>query len=354
MTTRVLALLILGLLPFAVRAEGRPGTVEWSDGHKQAGAISLTPGKDLRLFTETRQVALSLAQVKEIVFTPEKEEMWEGFYFPNAGQATQVKTGEVYPIRYIKTQITLNDGKVVEGHLYTTIVYIEPDDGPAQKVVLLAKQTGANGQKLTDLLYPTAIRFDSTGGVTGSSVIDLSQAGWIGAHPPVIVALPEFTFLATEQTPGKPIWKVEWQNTAQILFSVEAADGIHVSWPLTEADPERQQAVEAALKVMRDFYDTRTAVGSFADADAGDIYSLVMMKRLAKSVNGDGTAFDPNLTPWSLVLLRWKYDPDEKKATLLNKVLLVQGRAQGNSPLPTVFKEPELLKAISASKEEKP
>jgi uncharacterized protein YndB with AHSA1/START domain len=331
------------------RADGRPGTVEWSDGRKETGAISLTPGKDLRLFTDTRQVSLKLEQVKEISFKTEKEEMWEGFYFPNAGQATQVKTGEVYPIRYLKTQITLNDGKVVEGHLYTTTVYIETDDA-TEKAVLMAKQTGQNGQKLTDLVYPTDIRFDAGGAVTGSAQIDLSQAGFVGTKPPVIMALPDLTFLMNEQTPGKPVWTVESADPAQLLFVIEAADGIHAAWPATPADPERQQAVDAALKVMRDFYDTRTAVGSFANGDAGDIYSLVMMKRLGPSVDPNGDAVSRQIVPWSLVLLRWKYDPDEKKATLLNRVLLVQGRAQGNSPLPTVFKQPELLQDISAVK----
>src|SRR5271156_5561352 len=167
------------------RADGRPGSVEWSDGRKLAGAISLTPGKDLRLFTSTTPVSVSLDEVKEIRFTPEKEEMWEGFYFPNAGQATQVKTGEVYPIRYLQTQITLANGQVVEGHLFTTTVYVETDDA-TEKVVLMAKQTGANGEKLADLVYPTVIRFDEGASSAGSAQIDLTQAGFVPLHPPVI------------------------------------------------------------------------------------------------------------------------------------------------------------------------
>jgi hypothetical protein len=345
-----LALVGVALISCApARADGRTGTVEWSDGHKQTGTLSLTPGKDLRLFTATQSVSLSLEQVKEIVFKTEKEEMWEGFYFPNAGQATQVKTGEVYPIRYLKTQITLADGKVIEGHLFTTTIYVETDDA-TDKVVLMAKQTGTNGQKLADLRYPTAIRFDVSGSASEASIIDLTQSGLVGTKPPVIVEKPDLTFPSAEQADGKPVWTVDGLNPGQILFSVEAADGIHVAWPATEADPGRLQAVDTAVKVMRDFYDTRASLGSFADPDAGDIYSLVMMKRIGKSVNADGTPADPNATPWSLVLLRWKYDPDEKKATLLNRVLLVQGRQQGNSPLPAVFKQPELLQAISARK----
>jgi hypothetical protein len=35
---------------------------------------------------------------------------------------------------------------------------------------------------------------------------------------------------------------------------------------------------------------------------------------------------------------------------LLNRVALATGRAENNSPLPAVFKQPELLRDISGSK----
>jgi hypothetical protein len=328
----------------AARGEGRTGSVEWSDGHKLAGAISLTPGKDLRLFTSAAPVSLSLDEVKEIRFKPEKEEMWEGFYFPNAGQTTQVKTGEVYPIRYLQTEITLADGKIIEGHLFTTTVYVETNDA-TEKVVLMAKQTGANGEKLADLVYPTLIRFDAGVSAAGSSQIDLTQAGFVPLHPLVMIALPDLTLSPMEQNAGKSIWTVPVENPEQLLFSVEAVDGIHVAWPGAEADPSSQQVVEDALKVMQDFYDTRMLLGSFVGGDGSDIYSLVMMKRV-----GATYGFTGDRIPWSLVILRWKYDPEQKKVTLLNRVALATGRAENNSPLPAVFKQPELLRDISGSK----
>jgi len=346
------AVLVVGIVLAwcgVARAEGRAGLVEWSDGHKLAGAISLTPGKDLRLFTSTKSVSVSLAEVKEIRFKPEKEEMWEGFYFPNAGQATQVKTGEVYPIRYLQTQITLADGQVVEGHLFTTTFYVESDDA-TQKIVVMAKQTGPNGQKLADLTYPTLISFDTASASAGSSRIDLTQAGFTPSNPPVIIARPELMLLPAQQTTGKPIWTVPSGNPGQILFAVDASDGMHVAWPETAVDPPMQQAVEDAVKVMRDFYDTRTLLGCFSDADAGDVYSLVMMKRLGKSVDGGGNPLSASTVPWSLVILRWKYDPDQKKATLLNRVLLKIGRTEGNSAPPVVFKEAGLMKDIAGDK----
>jgi hypothetical protein len=332
-----------------VRADGRAGTVEWSDGHKATGDISLTPGKDLRVFTDSKQVTVTLDEVKEIRFKTEKEEMWEGFYFPNAGQATQVKTGEVYPIRYLQTQITLGNGQVVEGHLFTTVFYVENDDG-AQKVVVMAKQTGPNGTKLADLLYPTAIRFDGGAVVTASAQIDLTQAGFAPLHPPVILTRPDLTLLPVQATEGKPIWTVAVDDPKKILFSVEAADGIHVAWRDAELDPAMKQSVETGLKVMQDFYDDRELLGNFVGDDGTDIFSLVMMKRLAKSVDGNGTPTPSDITPWSLVVLRWKYDPDQKKATLLNRAMLTIGRQQGNSGAPVVFKQPELLQDISGGK----
>jgi hypothetical protein len=270
--------------------------------------------------------------------------MWEGFYFPNAGQTTQVKTGEVYPIRYLQTEITLADGKIIEGHLFTTTVYVETDDA-TEKVVLMAKQTGANGEKLADLVYPTLIRFDADASSAGSSQIDLTQAGFVPLHPPVMIALPDLTLSPMEQTAGKSIWTVPVENPEQLLFSVEAVDGIHVAWPGAEADPSSQQVVEDALKVMQDFYDTRMLLGSFVGGDGSDIYSLVMMKRV-----GATYGFTGDRIPWSLVILRWKYDPEQKKVTLLNRVALATGRAENNSPLPAVFKQPELLRDISGSK----
>jgi len=345
-TTLILA---LSLACDFCRADGRAGVVEWSDGHKQSGDISLTEGKGLRVFTSAAQVSLALDQVEEIRFSPEKEEMWEGFYFPNAGQATQVKTGEVYPVRYLKAQVTLGSGQVVEGHLNTTVFYIEDDNG-AQKIVVLAKQTGANGEKLADLIYPTVIRFDAGTTSTASARIDLTQAGLAGIRPPVIITRPDLSFVSAQQAQGQPVWTVATDDPAKLFFSVEAADGIHVAWPDAPPDPAMQAAAQKGLDVMRDFYDSRTMLACATDPAAGDIDTLVMLKRLAKSVDGGGTPTPAGVIPWSLVILRWKYDPDLKKATLLNRALLKIGRQDNQTPLPKVSVEPALLRDVAASK----
>ncbi len=291
---------------------------------------------------------MTLDQVKEIRFLVEKEQMWEGFYFPNAGQATQVKTGDVYPIRYLKAELTLGNGQVVAGHLETTVFYVEDDNGDAQKVVVLAKQSGTDGEKMADLLYPTVIRFDAGAASTASAVIHLTPASLPDAKPPVFLTQPDLTLLAAQQTDGKPVWTVPLDDPAKLIFSIEASDGIHVAWPATDVDALTQAAVEKGLHDMRDFYDTRTSLGSFPGQDATDIYSLVMMKRVGKILDGGGNAFTQ--TPWSLVVLRWKYDPDTMKVLLLNRAMLAIGRIDAKTPAPKILREPGLLNDVSPTK----
>lgn len=324
----------------AALADGRPGSVEWSDGRKIEGTLSLSPGKDFRLFLKDNQVALQLNEVKEIRFKPEKEEMHEGYYFPTAGQATQAKTGEVFPTRYITSEITLTDGKVLEGHLFTTMLYVETDTS-TEKVLLLAKQVGDNGQKLADMPYPTDIRFDNASSA-GASQIDLTQVNFKDVKQIVAATKPDLGLLPVSQMAGKQVWTVPMGDPQQFFFSVETADGIHVAWPDLNADPSIQQAVTDGLNNMHDFFDSRTLLGCFSDADASDVYSLVMLRRVGE-MQGD----NPDKKPWSVVILRWKYDSDEKNIILLGRVALANGRPEANVQPPAVLKEAGLLKDVS-------
>ena len=327
-------------------ADGRAGSVQWSDGRQVAGAISLTSGKTLRLFLDKQQVTLDLDNVKQLVFTPEKEELFEGFYFPNAGQATQVKTGEVYPIRYLQTQVTLADGKVLTGHLYTTTFYIENDDR-TQKLVVMAKQTGADKEKLADLVYPTLVRFDTVSPNAGKSLLDLGKIALKNPQDPVIITRPDLAFVVTQQNVGASGWTVQAADPAMLFVSVRDDAGFHIGWPAGAPNVEMKQAADAGLKTMQDFYDDRTPLGYVTDREAGEVYMLALLKRAARFVNGGGEEHD---TPWSMVVLRWKYDPEQKKVTLMNRALLGIGRMDSNRPQPAVFKQPEVLANITRMK----
>jgi len=318
----------------------RPGTVTFSDGKKMTGDLTLTPGKQLKLFTSNEPVELPLEETKELRFTPESEKMQQGFYFPEAGQATQAKTNDIYPIRNIHTQITLPDGHVLEGHLFTTVLYVQDASGAAQKVVLEAKQTGQDGQKLADLPYPTDITFTDAGG--GTTHLDLSKENIAGAQAPVVISTPDLTPVALVAGTTPLTWSMPAPDPSKLFLSVQGADGFHVGWPAQEADPAVVAAIQVGLHNMQDFYDTRELLGASADPDGTDYYTLVMASR-----KGVSYGMDANTIPWSLIVLHWTYDADTNKANLVNRAPFGIGRGTVGTPTPPVLKSPALLNDIS-------
>jgi hypothetical protein len=347
---RALAFCALLACVVPVRADGRPGTITYSDGHTLTGGLLLSPGKELRVYTsDTVAVTLSLEQVKEMRIKVEKEEMRKGYYFPNPGQATQAETGDVYPVRYLSVEVALADGKTIAGHLMTTMLYCENDDG-TQKVPLMAKITGEDKQKIDDLVYAQDIRFDS-GAAAGGTQIDLTQAGFSPKNKPVILAKPTLAPLPAAQVDGKQVWVVASDHPESVLFAVGAADGIHVAWPMDptppdNSDPTLKSIVEAALVQMHDFYDSRTLLDSVREDE--DVYALVMLKRVGSMIDAGGHPVTNGMVPWNVVVMHFNYDAAAKKVTLLDRATLAVGRAEGNSPVPAVLKQPELLRDISA------
>jgi len=327
-------------------ADDRTGTVTFSDGHTITGTLTLAPGKSLRIYTsDTTAVSLALAEVKDMRFKVEKEEMRKGFYFPTPGQATQAETGDVYPVRYLSVETTLRDGKTVSGHLLTTMLYCENDDG-AQKVPLMAKITGEDGQKIDDLVYAQDIRFDAGAPPAAAALVDLTQAGLTPKSPPVFFTKTDMTPLPATQVVGKQEWTISTDHPDKIVFAEEAADGIHVAWPGSEAGPDVEKAVQVGLTNMHDFYDSRTLLGCVAEDD--QVYAVVLLKRLGSMVNGDGTPVTNGMIPWRVVMMHFDYDATAKKVTLLNRATLALGRAFNNSPPPAVLKQPELLRDITS------
>jgi hypothetical protein len=331
---------LLGTVLFASPALARPGTVSWSDGKKMTGDLTLTPGKQLKLFTSGQPVELPLEECKNLRFTPEKENTEHGFYFPEAGQTAKKMTGDVYPTRYIHTAITLPDGKVIEGHLFTTVLYVQADDGSAQKAVLEAKQTGQDGQKVENIPYITAIDF--TDSADGESTLDLTKENIAGAQTPIVVSKPDLAPVSLQAGTTPQTWSLPAPDPTKLVLSIQGSDGFHVAWPAQEADPAIVADVQTGLKNMQDFYDTRTLLGTSVDDD--DIYSLTMLSR--KGAMYDTAA---GVVPWSLVVLHWKYDPTHTKVNLVNRASMGMGRASANGPPPPVLKSTALLGDISGA-----
>ena len=338
--SQTIAGFMLGMLLGATPILARPGTISWSDGKKMTGDLTLTPGKQFKLFTGGQPTELPLEECKNLRFTPEKENTEHGFYFPEAGQSKKAMTGDIYPTRYIHTAITLPDGTLIEGHLFTTVLYVQADDGSAQRAVLEAKQTGQDGQKVEDIPYITAIDFTDSAG--GESLLDLTKENIAGARAPIVVSKPDLAPVSLHAGTTPQTWSLPAPDPTKLVLSIQGSDGFHVAWPGQEADPAVVSAVQTGLKNMQDFYDTRTLLGTMVMDD--EIYSLTMLSR--KGAMYDTAA---GVVPWSLVVLHWKFDPTNTKVNLVNRASLGIGRASDNGPPPPVLKSSSLLGDIRAA-----
>src|ERR1039458_3079552 len=152
------ALFALAMFPAPGAEEPRDGRVEFSDGSAVEGKISLTPGGSLKIEAGPQNRVLDLDRVREIRLSPEKEEMDRNWRFKAAGQTAKEFFGEPYPVRSLQATVLLAGSESFTGHLYSTVLYVEGGE-TAQKVLLLSKQRGDEGQSFKSLVYPTRVTF---------------------------------------------------------------------------------------------------------------------------------------------------------------------------------------------------
>ena len=294
-----LALLLAGLA--AAPAQERAGKIEFSDGNLLSGVISLTPGSELKLEAGPKIRTLALDRVREIRFAPEKEAMERAWRFKEAGQTAKEFFGEPYPVRHLAATITLGNGEKITGHLYTTVLYVADGDN-VQKVILLAKQRGKEGDTFQSLVYPKLISFGDSAAAT--AMVKLKLSG-LGAKPEVI-AITRGALARLEAKPHGGGGEFEMPSPLGKEFFIAAKSGptILVGWP--KPDDEKITAlVRGALTNSEDFFDDRRILGALEDKPNSEIYSLVLAVRKGKT-----TLDETRSQPWRLELYRWKLDED--------------------------------------------
>ncbi len=300
-------------------SQPRVGEVEFSDGKVLAGKLSLTAGSELRLHVGNQVRSLALDRVREIRLSPEKETLERHYRFPEAGKTTREFTGDPYPVRELQTTVTLVGGETLTGHLYTTVVYVEGEDG-AQKVILPAKQTGDEGQTLKTLVYPARIFFGDTPPATETALtLHLKMPGVTAGSQ--VAALTRGTLTRLEGKPGKAVSEFQLPSPLgkELFLGVRNGGKILVGWP-KEADDKILASVRAALPNSEDFFDDRRLLGVFRDATNNDIYSLLLAVRKGKT-----TLPQARSQPWCLEIYRWKTDEAGQRLMLAGQGYLFRG-----------------------------
>jgi hypothetical protein len=326
------ALLVLAIVAVAGAAEPRDGRIEFSDGHAVDGKISLTPGGELKIQAGSQIRVLDLARVREIRLAPEKEEMDRNWRFKEAGQTAKEYFGEPYPVRNLQVTVLLSGGESFNGHLYSTVLYVEGEGGErAQKVLLPAKQRGNEGQSLKSLVYPTRVSFG--GATVADGATSSLHLKWPGLEPrSEIAALTRGALVPLKPAPAGPAgeFKMASPSGRQFFLAIKTGEKIMVGWP-AEKDEKTLAQVQKALGNSEDFFDDRRVLGVFRDKAAGELYSLLLAER-----KGQTTLEETRSQPWRLEIYLWKTEEGSDRLMLAGQGYLFRGIGAKGEAVPEV------------------
>jgi len=332
---------VLALAAFAASGAGEPrdGRVEFSDSTVAEGKISLTPGASLKIESGSQIRVLDLDRVREIRIAPESETMDRNWRFKEAGQTAKEYFGDPYPVRYLQATVILAGGQSFSGHLYSTVLYVEGAES-AQKVLLLYKQTGAEGKSLKDLVYPVRISFGSaTATDTATATLRFLNATTPKPSPgSEIAALTRGALVRLTVSPASAPneFKMSSPLGREFFLAVKTGGKISVAWP-PEKDEKTLAQVRAALPKSEDFFDDRRVLGVFRDPAASEVYSLIFAVR-----KGQTTLDQPKSQPWRLEIYRWKTEEASDRLMLAGQGYLFRGIGAKDEAVPTVELSPNL------------
>jgi len=324
------ALALLAAVPVAAAQEPREGRVEFSDGTLVDGKISLTPGGSLKIETGPQIRVLDLDRVREIRLSPEKEEMDRKWRFKAAGQTAKEYFGEPYPVRSLQATVLLAGGESFTGHLYSTVLYVEGAEN-AQKVLLLSRQSGGEGQTFKDLVYPTRISFAGAT-VAEATAATLRFKGFDLTSKAEIAVLTRGALVRLEAAPAGPPGEFKMPSPwgREFFLAIKTGGKIVAAWPSAK-DAKTLAQVQNALPKSEDFFDERRVLGVFRDPAAAEIYSLLLAAR-----KGGTTLDEKRSQPWRLEVYRWKTEEGSDRLMLAGQGWLFRGIDAKNAAAPAV------------------
>lgn len=316
----------------AAFAEGpaRPGKVDFSDGSALVGNVSLTPGSEMKLHLDNQVRTLAFDQVRELLFEPERESLEQAYRFPDAGKAIRVAEGKPFPVRFLKTTVSLAGGDTLVGHLYTTVLYIETGEN-AKKVILLAKQRGKEGEALKDLVYPSKISFEVPGAPPGGVArLKLKLPEINSASEVVALTLGALDRIEAKPAGGTGEYTLPSAPGGEFFLAAKNGGRVIVSWP-RGGDEKVSALVKSSMPNSEDFFDDRKILGVYHDEPKGLIYSLILASRKGKT-----TLEEARSQPWRLELYRWKLDDDGSRVMLAGKGYFFRGIDAKHETVPVV------------------
>ncbi len=336
---RIAAFLSVVALAAAAEAGERAGEIAFSDGTVLAGRICTSPGHPLRVHSGARVREIALDQVAEIRFHPVREEMHQAWRFVTAGQTRKQRSGAPYPVRHLEAQVVLADGTVVQGHLFTTVLYV--DDGQdVDKVIVKAKQRGDPDTALADLTYPTHVRFAQAPAEAASGEVRVRLVGPHADAAPELAALglPDLVRLPARADAAPGTYRMPAPLGARLVFAARTEEALLVGWPENGTEDLRAR-VEAAVGMAKDFFDTRRVLGVHVGEEGEAVYALVLLHRTEQV-----TLRAEKNHPWRLGAWRFQADPQADKLLLAGRGVWFRGLVAAHAAPPRVRIAPALAR----------
>lgn len=301
------------------------GSIQFSDGRSEAGALFLANDLQIHLANQTLRVVPKDA-VQELTLAIEREELAAQWRFPEPGKARKEIVGEPYPVRHFRAELHTLAGERLQGHLYTTVVHLQQGD-TVTKVLVPAKQQGKAGETLASLVYPVRIAFTASATAAAGSASCALPAG-VAVREAASLDLPDLVRLEARVAAGRLV--VPSRAAGPRCWAWLSADGIGIRWP-GKPDPALSARLVQAEPLVKDYWDDRQTLGCWRGD--GDLVCSLIACRRSGSTTGDREA-----KPWRIEVWRWRSDPVGGGLLLAGKGYLLRGT--GERPAISVEERP--------------
>ncbi len=281
-------LLALALAVLAQDADR--ATVTLSNGERHEGTFSLTEGRRLELFDvqKSKRFRIDPAEIARVSVTVEEEKLEQAWMFKEESDHTKIKLPWKYPLRKLRTAVTLVTGETLEGRA-VGVFYLENDDA-RKRFFLLADQKGEKDQALEDLLYVKEIALPGrkVGGKTLGTIRVLGPAAAVSLER-------EMSF----QPPltGLPVGRYDL-----FLFG---ETGVRYGLSGENVAEGDLKAIQAKVDLIEEFYTGKRVVA--AAREGKTVRALVELTRVEEShdkgwryARWEVWTFDPTLKSWDI------------------------------------------------------
>ncbi|MCK6488792.1 MAG: hypothetical protein L6R48_10770 [Planctomycetes bacterium] len=274
--------------------------MQWSDGKVEEGTVEL--GQDVVFHDGTVQHRLPKARIREIRLATKREELAASWRFPEPGKPFKELVGRPFPVRDLVATLRLDDGSKLNGHLHTTVAYLELADGSRSKVLIPAKQQGTSEQTLADLVYPVRVVVAGEGAAAVPTRLLLPVAAVGRADGAAVLAGAGLVRYPATMT-GEGLTLPPGIELPAVV-AVQGANGLSVAWPAPGADDAALRArVSGPLAELADYMDEHRLLGIWQPPGDVCLLTLLMLRRVG------ATTGEQDAKPWRLEVWRWRPDP---------------------------------------------